>query len=168
MNDDVSPVTKPRASYLEVRPARVLLDRDEIKTAQKNENPRLIMAPPTDTRAGWLMLADEGPIFTELDIDKAKAQKSDWGKHWDVLVNLKPEAAKRMKARTTELLAEGRDPNLRLAVLLDGKLLMAPTLNGTLGERVQISSGFDEQEAQALVEKLRPQNPDSLGKSEAK
>lgn len=159
---------KPQPSYLEVRSARVLLDRDEIKTARDKNDPRLIMAPPTDTRAGWLMLADEGPIFTELDIDKAKAQKSDWGKHWDVLVNLKPEAAKRMKARTTELLAEGRDPNLRLAVLLDGKLLMAPTLNGTLGERVQISSGFDEQEAQALVEKLMPQKPDPLGKSEAK
>lgn len=147
---------KAKPSHLEVRPARVLLDQDEIKVARNNNDPKLFRLRPKRVDGEWILLADESSIFTERDIAKAKALKSEYGKHWDVQINLKPEAAKRMKARTTELLAGGRDPNLRLAVLLDSKLLMAPTLNSTLGERVQISSGFDEQEARALVEKLRP------------
>ncbi|MEQ8837188.1 MAG: hypothetical protein RID07_10335, partial [Lacipirellulaceae bacterium] len=150
------PTAKPQAEGLEVLTARVLLDQDEIKVARNNHDPRLFRLRPNHVDGQWIMLSEEGPIFTERDIAKTKAQKSEWGGHWDVLLELKPSAAKRMRERTTQLLAGGRDPNLRVAVLLDGKLLMAPTLNGVIGERLQISSGFDEQEAKALVEKLQP------------
>lgn len=69
---------------------------------------------------------------------------------FDVSLEFDAQAAKQMRSLTRNFL--GR----RLGVIVNGELVMAPTIRAEIGERAMITGNFTKAEAQALVDSLEP------------
>ncbi|MDN5724702.1 MAG: hypothetical protein L0G99_02050 [Propionibacteriales bacterium] len=73
---------------------------------------------------------------------------------WQVTMTLEPDDAQAMAELTTDL-ADNSDPQNRLAVLLDEKIITAPAVAGPIaGGTVIITGNYTQQEAEDLARRL--------------
>ncbi|REK12007.1 MAG: hypothetical protein DWQ37_13385 [Planctomycetota bacterium] len=73
--------------------------------------------------------------------------------HYAVEVTLTDEGAKKMGTLTKGHM------NRPLAILVDGKLVMAPRVRSKIGQKFVISGGFTEAEAKRLAEQITSDEP---------
>lgn len=85
------------------------------------------------------------------DIVRVSQGENDFGNP-TVHLTLTEEAGARLNAVSS--LSAG----LRMAMVVDGQILTAPTLAGPVGSRMEISGGFTREEAARIVEALRPRD----------
>ena len=76
---------------------------------------------------------------------------------YEVSVKLTPVAAKRMSAATKQMLKQNEEDEedlLRLAILVDGEVIMVARLNSILSNSIVITGDFTESEAKQLAESI--------------
>jgi len=91
-----------------------------------------------------------GPVVTARDVVRVEVALELDLEHFAVTLHFAPQAAARLAELTRSRLGE------RLAVLVDGRLLFAPYIQGLLGDSAMISSGYDRATATRLAERLAP------------
>lgn len=90
-------------------------------------------------------------VISSTDLASAAAEAPPPGESdWRILVELAPEAGQRFEEFT------GRHFGRRLAIVVDGVVLMAPTIRDRIGRSIAISGTFNEAEAKRLVQTIRP------------
>ncbi|MFN0129394.1 MAG: SecDF P1 head subdomain-containing protein, partial [Verrucomicrobiales bacterium] len=90
-------------------------------------------------------------VITSADVASAAPEEPETGdSRWSIRVELKPEAGRRFEAFTAQHV--GR----RLAIVVDGVVLMAPTVRDRIGRSIAISGNFTEQEARSVVQAVKP------------
>lgn len=97
-----------------------------------------------------------GPAELETkDIVSADARISDYG-DYVVGVTLSDDGAQRFEAVTTEL-SQNTGVQSQLAIVVDGLVVSAPTVQGPIpGGEIDISAKFTQQEAERLAEAIDP------------
>lgn len=89
------------------------------------------------------------------DIVSAEARISDYG-DFVVGVTLSEEGAERFEAVTTEL-AENTGIEAQLAIVVNGRVISAPTVQGPIpGGEIDIAAEYTQQEAERLAEAIDP------------
>jgi len=75
---------------------------------------------------------------------------------WAVLITLDAEGAERLTELTERLVGHSsEDPRSRLAMVLDGRVISAPTVMAVITDaQISLSGGFTEESAKALAERL--------------
>ncbi len=98
---------------------------------------KLIGAPTTgdqqNSRGGGVYLVARTPIVRGPDIRDAKPQSGDLPNTWDTGFVLSQDAAKRFASYT------GSHVGQRLAIVLDGKVLSAPTIQNQINDQGRIT-----------------------------
>jgi len=92
------------------------------------------------------------PIVTEDDIRDATLRHNDESNNPEVMVYLDRDGGARMYEATQRISA--RHDNGQLAIVLDGRLISAPTVRGPIRDSLIIEGGFTEQSAQDLADIL--------------
>ena len=96
------------------------------------------------------LLINKKAVITEADIEQARPQPS--GSQWEVQITLTEDGGRQME-KATEKLKFGND---RLAVIVEGRVQMAPVVNSALGKKLVITGQNSLQEAADLARKLEP------------
>ncbi len=133
------------------------------------KNPDALRFPdPGDHEPNAEQLAVEPkPILTPEDIESAEAVKDDAGA-WSVKFSIKEEPAARLNNLLKETVAPGSvlagAPPLPhvLAIVVNGKCIMAPRVVGEFNREVQISGKFAEKEAREIAKALSTEKSASL------
>ena len=94
-------------------------------------------------------LLERTPVITGRDLKNASSGIDNQTNRPDINFTLKPEAAGRFRTATQENL--GRP----LAIVLDGSVISAPTIEGVIYDRGQITGNFTTESAYDLALKLR-------------
>lgn len=90
-------------------------------------------------------------IIASSDLTSAAVEAPETGdSRWSIRVELTPEAGRRFEAFT------GQHVGRRLAIVVDGVVLMAPTVRTRIGRSITISGNFTEAEVKRLVEAIKP------------
>lgn len=110
---------------------------------------RLIGTSDTSGKSGGIYLVASTPIVRGPDIRDARAQQGQLPGRWDTAFVLSQEAAKRFSAYT------GSHIGQRLAILLDQKVLEAPSINGQISDNGVIEGAATQQEAADLALNLK-------------
>jgi len=85
---------------------------------------------------------------------KSAVASRGWQSRWQVDFSLTPDGTKRFAEIT------GQNPGRRLAILIDGQLITAPTIQSPItGGKGQITGNFTKQEAKDLAAKLNQAAP---------
>jgi len=103
--------------------------------------------PVSDPEGGPLFLGPE-VLLANADIKDVAVEKRNVG--YGVMLYFSPAGASRLSAFTTSHNGE------RLAVLIDGKVVIAPVVHGVIRESAVIEHGFSEAEAQRIARGLAP------------
>ena len=92
----------------------------------------------------------------ENDVLSAGVQTSEASEgQYEVLVKVSPEAAKRMATETKRMVEQTKeDKFLRLAILVDGKVAMAPRVMSVLSNSFVITGDFDKAEIEKLASSI--------------
>jgi preprotein translocase subunit SecD len=119
----------------------------EIRLAEKEAAAGLTEAtvPGTDTK----VYLHKEAVITNEDIAEAQAVKDKNSDNYAIEMSLTKEAGERM-ARVT-----GEHLDKPLAVLVDGKLIAAPTVRTKVGQRVLLTDKFTKEEAEKLVQGIK-------------
>jgi hypothetical protein len=83
-------------------------------------------------------------IVTNSDIAEAKAVPQPKGSKYEILITFTPAAAQKMRAATEKNIGK------RMAVLIDGEVVIAPYINEATGEAAKIDA-FTKEEAERIV-----------------
>jgi preprotein translocase subunit SecD len=114
---------------------------------------KLIGAPTTasgpDSRGGGVYLVTRTPIVRGPDIRDAKPQSGDLPNTWDTGFVLSQDASKRFGTYT------GSHVGQRLAIVLDGKVLSAPTIQNQINDQGRITGAASQQDAMDLALNLK-------------
>jgi protein-export membrane protein SecD len=114
---------------------------------------KLIGAPTTgdqqSSRGGGVYLVARTPIVRGPDIRDAKPQSGDLPNTWDTGFVLSQDAAKRFASYT------GSHVGQRLAIVLDGKVLSAPTIQNQINDQGRITGAPTQQDAMDLALNLK-------------
>ncbi len=115
---------------------------------------KLIGAPNTDqspqyAKGGGFYLVDRTPLVRGPDIRDARAEQGQMANSWDTNFVLSQDAAKHFSAYT------GAHVGGRLAIVLDGKVLEAPRINGQIGDSGVIEGAGTQEEAADLALNLK-------------
>ncbi len=113
---------------------------------------RLIGSPSTDAanaRGGGVYLVTRTPVVRGPDVRDARSEQGQLPNTWETGFVLSQDAAKRFSAYT------GANIGQRLAIVLDGKVLSAPRIDGQISDQGRISGAGDQQEASDLALNLR-------------
>ncbi|HET9769030.1 MAG TPA: hypothetical protein VFS60_19445 [Thermoanaerobaculia bacterium] len=102
-----------------------------------------------DAQGNRLFVAAE-PIVTGLDVQQVEVAIEPDFAHYAVTLHFTPEAASRLHSATAG------PPGQRVAIIVDGKVLLTPVVQTPLSSTAMISSGFSRQAAIALAERLAP------------
>jgi hypothetical protein len=96
-----------------------------------------------------------GDGMTVSRLQKVEARPpGEAGPHFSVLIELRPDDAPRLTSLTTRLARE-QDPRNRLAVVIDGKIVSAPTVMEPItGGSLVLSGAFTGPQARHYVELL--------------
>jgi preprotein translocase subunit SecD len=103
----------------------------------------------TNSRGGGVYLASRTPVVHGPDIRDAKPQSGDVPNSWDTGFVLSQDAAKRFATYT------GSHVGQRLAIVLDGKVLSAPTIQNQINDQGRITGAPSQQEAMDLALNLK-------------
>ena len=101
----------------------------------------------TGARGEEIALLKE-PVIRNSDIAAVAVEET--GSSFRVAIHLIPEAGTRMRAATREF------PGRRIAILIDGKIVAAPVIRGTIGEDAVIDAGFSRDEAYRIARAIAP------------
>jgi preprotein translocase subunit SecD len=114
---------------------------------------KLIGAPTTgdaqNSRGGGVYLVTRTPVVRGPDIRDAKPQNGDLPNTWDTGFVLSQDAAKRFATYT------GSHVGQRLAIVLDGKVLSAPTIQNQINDQGRITGAPSQQDAMDLALNLK-------------
>jgi len=112
---------------------------------------RLIGAPSTDqnARGGGVYLVARTPIVRGPDIRDSRAQQGQMPGSWETGFVLSQDAAKRFSTFT------GSHIGQRLAIVLDGKVLSAPTIQAQISDQGVITGAANQQDASDLALNLK-------------
>ncbi len=102
-----------------------------------------------NTREGGVYLAARTPVVTGPDIRDARAEQNRMGGGWETAFVLSQDAAKRFAAYT------GANIGNRAAIVLDGKILSAPRINGQINDNGVIEGIGNQQDASDLSLNLK-------------
>ncbi len=102
-----------------------------------------------NTRGGGVYLAARTPVVRGPDIRDARAEQGQTAAGWTTGFVLSQDAAKRFSAFT------GANIGHRLAIVLDGKVLSAPVINGQISDNGVIEGMGGQQEASDLALNLK-------------
>ena len=94
-------------------------------------------------------LLDRIPVITGRDLKNARPGVDPQTNQPDISFTLKAESANKFRTATRENLGQ------RLAIILDGIVISAPTIEGVIYDQGQITGSFTSQEAYDLALKLR-------------
>jgi preprotein translocase subunit SecD len=103
----------------------------------------------TNSPSGGVYLVAKTPIVRGPDIRDAKPEQSRTSGGWQTAFVLSQDAAKRFSAYT------GSHIGQRLAIVLDGKVLSAPVVNGQISDNGVIEGIGNQQEATDLALNLK-------------
>lgn len=92
---------------------------------------------------------DRVPVITGRDLKNASPGRDQETASPDINFTLKPEAANKFRSATQENLGQ------QLAIVLDGSVISAPTIQGVIYDRGQITGNFTAESAYDLALKLR-------------
>lgn len=123
--------------------------RFEVRLAETTPGPGLREAP-VGTQAVVVYLHDEVVVTNDHVVSSRVVDRAGDG-GVDVEVQLSAEGAARLRQAT------GAHIGRPMAVLIDGLVLMAPTVRSAVGEVGLISGGYARQEAERLVRGIGPQ-----------
>lgn len=112
---------------------------------------KLIGAPSTDpnARSGGVYLVSRTPVVRGPDIKDARPQQGQLPNTWETEFVLSQDAAKRFSTYT------GSHIGQRLAIVLDGKVLSAPTIESQISDNGRITGARTQEEASDLALNLR-------------
>ena len=112
---------------------------------------RLIGSAPADpnARSGGVYLVSRTPVVRGPDIRDSRPQQGQLPNSWDTGFVLSQDAAKRFSAYT------GSHIGQRLAIVLDGKVLEAPTIKGQISDQGVIEGAAGQQDASDLALNLK-------------
>jgi preprotein translocase subunit SecD len=115
----------------------------EFRRAEFNPAPGLTAAQVADSD-NTIYLHSQAEL-TNADIAGAQAKPSENGKRYEIEVTMTDEGARKLKALTEQHLMKP------LAILLDGKLWMAPRIVSPLGRKAMITGALDHREAERIA-----------------
>jgi beta-lactamase regulating signal transducer with metallopeptidase domain len=121
--------------------------RLEIRLAEAEPAAGLVEA--TVAGSGKRVYLHAETIATAADVTKARVKED--GSRFSVEVELGAEAAARMAEATR------RHVDRPVAILLDGEVVMAPVVRGTVGEKAMITGDFTREEAEQIAAGLAPE-----------
>jgi preprotein translocase subunit SecD len=113
---------------------------------------KLIGAPAdgqATARGGGVYLVDRTPVVRGPDIRDARPEQGQIASSWNTNFVLSQDAAKRFSAYT------GGHIGGRLAIVLDGKVLQAPVINGQISDSGQIEGAASQEDAADLALNLK-------------
>ncbi len=102
-----------------------------------------------NARGGGVYLLAKTPQVRGPDIRDSRAEQRQTGTGWETAFMLSQDAAKRFSTFT------GANIGKRLAIVLDGKVLSAPVINGQISDNGVIEGIGDQQEASDLALNLK-------------
>lgn len=88
------------------------------------------------------------PVVRNADIAAVAVEEA--GNSFRVALHLTPAAATRMRAATRGF------PGRRMAILIDGKIVAAPVIRGTIGQDAIIDARFGREEAYRIARAIAP------------
>jgi SecD/SecF fusion protein len=97
-----------------------------------------------------LALLEDGQDVTGTDLVSASAE-SDQGGHPQIDFALSPEGAARFGKLTGDHVPTPDGSHYRMGILLDNKILSAPTINSKITSRGSISGSLSKEETEAIV-----------------
>lgn len=107
-------------------------------------------APAGDnSRGGGVYLVSRTPVIHGTDIRDARPAQGDLPNTWDTEFVLSQDAARRFSAYT------GSHIGQRLAIVLDGKVLSAPTIQNQISDQGRITGAPTQQDAADLALNLK-------------
>ncbi len=113
----------------------------------------ILSSSPLGMTQGWFVVKAE-PVISIKDL-KAVNKARGHGGNFVIAFTLKPEAAEKMKAYTTANMGK------RIATMLDGRVLFAPTINGVISKNGHIVGRFSEKEVNRIITLLTASINDS-------
>ena len=99
-------------------------------------------------REGY-MVVEKAPIVTGADLRNASSRPSQQGAGYEIDFELKPDAATKFEQWTS------KNINNQLAIVLDDKVKTAPSINGAISDRGQITGNFTRDSSEDLALTLR-------------
>ena len=99
-------------------------------------------------REGW-MVVEKAAIVSGEDLRNASSRPSQQGSGYEIDFELKPNAATKFEAWTS------KNINNQLAIVLDDKVKTAPSINGAISDRGQITGNFTRESSEDLALTLR-------------
>jgi preprotein translocase subunit SecD len=100
------------------------------------------------TREGW-MVVEKTPIITGDNLRNASSRPSQQGMGYEIDFELKPDAATKFEQWTTKNIGN------QLAIVLDDTVKTAPSINGAISDRGQITGNFTRESSEDLALTLR-------------
>jgi preprotein translocase subunit SecD len=93
-------------------------------------------------------------IIDNTDIQSAKVQRNAVGQSYDVMITFTADGARKLRAATAA--AIGR----RLAIVIDGTVIVAPTIQAEIPDGIAVVAGnFGREEAQDIADRLNSVAP---------
>lgn len=129
------------------RPANVPRASFELRLAVERPQPGGLTLTAPD--GATLYLAAD-PVVTQSDIEQTEVGRSNHPPHYVAYIHFTPTAAARLGAFTREHIGA------RLAIVVDGKILLAPTIVAEFGPTAVIQGLFSRAEMTRLAERLAP------------
>ncbi len=149
--EEPTPPKKPRLQILE----------SQVCGDEKFKDGRVVQwrPAPNQTEKLWLPHPAES-VFTEADVFIADVEPDEYqAGHYRVAITVNSQAGERMRVMSAEMLSRyvsGQNPKERLAILIDGEIVMAPRISSLLSTQFVISGLKSEAEAKRIVKAIQP------------
>ena len=117
--------------------------RFEVRLAEPEPAPDLLEAGVT--RSGGAIYLHREIVLTNDDIARARVVQGDGASSYGVAVEFTPEGAEKMRHASAAHIGKP------LAILIDGLVVMAPTVRSPIGSSAVISGDFSQAEAERIV-----------------
>ena len=137
------PAAEPRTV---TRPAEMARSTFELRPVLEAPSAGALELP--DPEGVPLHLGEPAPVG-ETDIARVEIGPAA-SSHQMVLLHFQPAAAKRLYAFTAEHIGS------RVAILVDGKILMAPEVHESIGATLAINPAYSEDDIVELAQRLAP------------
>jgi preprotein translocase subunit SecD len=119
-------------------------DTEQLTYQQKPRN-------ETDKPLDQILNVQKKVLIDQSAIEFASASTNSIGHRWDIVFKLNPDGKKRFAEVTRENIGK------RLAIIVDGKVLTAPTILDEISVGSgQITGSYTEKEAKEIAAKLQP------------
>ena len=143
--------TQAKLEWTELRDERQWASEPEARAALGGATPPGSSLVPSIPRGGspvqWFLVSTN-PVISGTDLKSAQPQQGEMGQ-WEASFTLSQEAAARFEKFTSANI------NKRAAIVIDGKVLSAPTIQSRISDQGRIMGLGGQQEAQDLALNLK-------------